>query len=166
ALMRPALLLDLVRRRAEALATRQDRAATALIRRVERSGDRLQTMAARLVAARGRALAEAGRQVQRGTADLAALAARLEAAQARRTAVLADRLEGLDRMRRSLGYEDTLKRGYAVVRGDGAVVTTRAAAEAAQALEIEFQDGRLTLGGKPAARTRGKEPGPDQGSLF
>ncbi len=35
---------------------------------------------------------------------------------------LTDRLEALDRTRATLGYHQTLKRGYAVVRGDGAVV--------------------------------------------
>ena len=36
----------------------------------------------------------------------------------------------------TLGYAETLKRGFAVVRGDGAVVTSKAAAERAAALEI------------------------------
>ena len=55
------------------------------------------------------------------------------------------RLTALDRLRETLGYVETLKRGYAVVRGDGAVVTTSVAAKAAKSLEIEFADGRLTL---------------------
>ena len=60
----------------------------------------------------------------------------------------------------------TLARGYAVVRGDAGLVTSKAAAEQATGLEIEFADGRLKLGsGKPA---RGKSPRkpPEQGSLF
>jgi exodeoxyribonuclease VII large subunit len=64
----------------------------------------------------------------------------------------------------TLGYAETLRRGYAVVRGDGAVVTTKAGAEKAAALEIEFADGRLALGGK--ARARKADGGPEQGSLF
>jgi exodeoxyribonuclease VII large subunit len=64
----------------------------------------------------------------------------------------------------TLGYAETLRRGYAVVRGDGAVVTTKAGAEKAAALEIEFADGRLALGGK--ARARKTDGGPEQGSLF
>jgi exodeoxyribonuclease VII large subunit len=78
---------------------------------------------------------------------------------------LADRLEALERTRASLGHAETLKRGFAIVRGDGAVVTTRGAAEAATVLEIEFQDGRLTVGGRPRKGGGGKEP-PGQGSLF
>ena len=60
-----------------------------------------------------------------------------------------------------------LKRGYAVVRGDGAVVTTQKAAQAATALEIEFADGRMTVGAagaKPVTKSKPKPP--DQGSLF
>lgn len=57
-------------------------------------------------------------------------------------------------MRRTLGYEATLERGYAVVRGDGAVVTDTKAAEKAREIEVEFADGRVTLNADP------------QGSLF
>lgn len=76
------------------------------------------------------------------------------------------KLDGLERMRRTLGYRQTLERGYAVVRGDGDVVTTSKAAAKAHALEIEFADGRLPVGGSPA-RPKGKAKPPfDQGSLF
>ena len=61
-------------------------------------------------------------------------------------------LEALDRLRETLGYVETLKRGYAVVRGDGAVVTGKAAAEKAKALEIEFADGRLPVSGDPQGK--------------
>jgi exodeoxyribonuclease VII large subunit len=65
----------------------------------------------------------------------------------------------------TLGYAETLKRGYAVVRGDGAVVTGKAAAEAAQVLDIEFADGRVTLGARAARKPKGDDAG-GQGSLF
>jgi exodeoxyribonuclease VII large subunit len=80
---------------------------------------------------------------------------------------LRSRLTALDRLRETLGYKETLKRGYAVVRGDGAVVTTQHAAQAATALEIEFADGRMTVGAagaKPATKSKPKPP--EQGSLF
>ncbi len=73
------------------------------------------------------------------------------------------RLEALERMRQSLGYTNTLKRGYAVVHGDGAVVTGVQAARAAKAIEIEFADGRVKLGSKPKPKAK---PADDQGSLF
>ena len=72
--------------------------------------------------------------------------------------------DALDRMRLTLGYEATLARGYAVVRGDGAVVIGVKAAEAAASLEIQFADGRLVLGATPA-KSAPKAP-PQQGSLF
>ncbi|WP_318248266.1 exodeoxyribonuclease VII large subunit, partial [Xinfangfangia pollutisoli] len=106
----------------------------------------------------------------RGTLDR--LAERLEAAPAQRLADLSRRLEALDRMRQSLGPDETLKRGFAVVRGDGQVVTGKAAAERAQVIELQFHDGRVTLPGRGAApkrpgRAGGAEGGEGgQGSLF
>ena len=96
--------------------------------------------------------------------DLGELATRLGRAFAHVTATHRSRLDALERMRQSLGYKQTLKRGYAVVRGDGDVLTSKAQAANARHLEIEFADGRLKLGG--AKPTRKKTPPPDQGSLF
>ncbi len=76
------------------------------------------------------------------------------------------RLDALERMRQTLGYTETLKRGYAVVRGDGAVVTNSVAAAAATALEIEFADGRLPVGsGRAKARAKPEDP-TEQGRLL
>ncbi|TKA93915.1 exodeoxyribonuclease VII large subunit, partial [Cereibacter changlensis] len=97
---------------------------------------------------------------------LNALTARLEAAPAERLRRLSDRLEALDRIRQTLGYTETLRRGYAVVRGDGAVVTTKAEAEQASGLEIEFRDGRLALGPRKPKRAKPADPPPEQGSLL
>jgi exodeoxyribonuclease VII large subunit len=70
--------------------------------------------------------------------------ARLVAGQAARLTRLGDRLEALDRTRRTLGYEATLARGFAVVR-QGEAVVTRAAEVRQAALEIEFRDGRINV---------------------
>ena len=61
----------------------------------------------------------------------------------RRESERASRLRSLDQLLQTLGYEATLKRGYAVVWGDGRVVTTKGEAAAAKALEIQFADGRI-----------------------
>ena len=61
----------------------------------------------------------------------------------RRESERAVRLRSLDQLLQTLGYEATLKRGYAVVWGDGRLVTTRDEAAAAKALEIQFADGRI-----------------------
>ena len=101
------------------------------------------------------------------------MSARLSEAGTRQIRGLRERLEALDRLRETLGYKATLRRGYAVVRGDGAVVTTREAAAEAQALEVEFADGRLALdgsGAEPRKRAKPasppKSPPEGQGSLF
>ena len=58
---------------------------------------------------------------------------------------LSDRVEGLERLRQSVGYESTLKRGYAVVRAGDEVVTDAKVAKGKAALEIEFRDGRVKV---------------------
>jgi exodeoxyribonuclease VII large subunit len=159
-----ALRAGLARQR-DLMAAREERLRRAVLLRLERRGERLSDLAARLSPALQRMLGEAGRKVGDGQRELQRLAERLEAAPRVRLSRLADRLEALDRTRATLGYHATLKRGYAVVRGDGAVVTSKAGAERAQALEIEFQDGRVLVGGKPGKRAKGDgENG--QGSLF
>jgi len=95
----------------------------------------------------------------------AKLVQRLSEAGQRQTQGWRQKIDGLDRVRMTLGYESTLARGYAVVRGDGGVVTTSKDAKKASVLEIEFSDGRMTVGGKPATKPGGKVP-PGQGSLF
>ncbi len=75
------------------------------------------------------------------------------------------RLEALDRLRETLGYKETLKRGYAVVRSGDQIITSAQAAKEAGSLEIEFSDGRFAVGGATTkAKSKPKEP--EQGSLF
>ncbi len=99
---------------------------------------------------------------------------------------LRQRLDNLDRMRQSLGWRETLARGYAVIRGPGGkgVITSRAAALPLPKMEIEFNDGRLPVlpdkgpsreppsprkvAARAPERPRSKSPKPPegQGSLF
>ena len=162
--LRPQVLAVLVGRKGERLAGQDQRLNAALTRRLERATDRLAALTARLTPALPRLFAAARRDLGRDAERLAALDARLQAAPARRLSGLADRLDQTDRRRLSLGHSETLHRGFAIVRGDGVVVTDRAGAEKAQVVELEFHDGRVTLGAKPAKR--GKGAGPMQGSLF
>jgi exodeoxyribonuclease VII large subunit len=163
ALLRPRLLTDRITRDARHLAQLDDRANTARARRFERAQDRADALAARLAPALARVIAQAGRAVEKGQRDLAVLSQRLDAAPVARLAALSQRLDALDRTRQTLGYAETLKRGYAVLRGDGVVVTTKAEAEKASVLEAEFQDGRMVLGAKSK---KTKDAGGGQGSLF
>ncbi|MBY0352368.1 exodeoxyribonuclease VII large subunit [Tabrizicola sp.] len=163
--MQPAALRGLLARQQDLLGAREERLARAVVVRLERRRERLGDLAARLAPALGRMLGDAARKAAEGRRDLARLTDRVEAALRARLARLADRLEALDRTRVTLGYAETLKRGYVVVRGDGAVVTSKAGAERAAALEIEFRDGRLSLGPRPGKRAKGDgETG--QGTLF
>jgi exodeoxyribonuclease VII large subunit len=83
-----------------------------------------------------------------------------------------ERLSSLERLHTTLGYEATLRRGYAVVYAGEHVATSVAAAQGAAHLEIEFVDGKLAVAPAdrptPAAPRRKGAPDtpPDQGSLF
>jgi exodeoxyribonuclease VII large subunit len=129
--MQPAVLRAGLQRQRDLLAGREGRLSQAMLARLERRRDRLEGLAARLAPALARMLGDAARRTGEGRARLEGLAARLDAAPVQRFRRLTDRLEALDRTRATLGYHQTLKRGYAVVRGDGAVVTGKAAAERA-----------------------------------
>ena len=166
ALIRPEMLISLIRQKRERLGDRDAALTAAVARRMTRASDSVAGWAARLAPSLGRLIADTSRKTARDAGDLGVLHARMRAASAARFAALGARLEALDRTRLTLGYFDTLKRGYAVVRADGQVVTTKAAAERALAVELEFHDGRVTLGGKAGARRSKGGEGEDQGMLF
>lgn len=137
--LRPASLrnnIERERRRLSKLAERLTQRPDALRRENTRQHERMQNALARLASA-------GGRQVQSWRKQI----------------------DGLERLRVTLGYEATLERGFAVVRSGGAVVTTAKAAKAAASLEIQFADGRIDVGSKPAARKK-SDPSPEQGSLL
>lgn len=162
--LRPQVLRAALSQRAQRLGQLADRLAPALIGRTAQRRDGL---TARLARFRPDALV---RDVALRRQRLDDLASMLQANGAVRVRSLTDRLQALDRLRETLGYESTLQRGYAVVWGDGAVVTSAKAAQKAEAVEIQFADGRFTpVGGKLARPNAGKKPKskpPEQGSLF
>jgi exodeoxyribonuclease VII large subunit len=166
--MRPRLLLDMVARRAERLAERGRALDQATTRRGERSGERLGTLSQRLDTAFAGLFRQMDRKLREDRTRLSELETRLHHAPAERLNGLRQRLEALDRTRQTLGHTETLRRGFAVVRADGAVVTSQAAAASAGALEIEFHDGRLAIlsGAGPKAPKPPKTGPKDQGSLF
>lgn len=137
-------------------------------------GARLAPVLVRAVGLHRRALGQAAgrlrpdlilRDTARQRRDLARLGLRLGQAMGARLTQERLRLAAQGRMLGTLGYRETLARGYAVVWADGAVATTTAEARGARLLEIELADGRLPLerGPKPPKKPR---PGPRQGSLF
>ncbi len=162
--LRPETLLTLIAARTRDLAARAQRLADKGAVALERKHGALDKWASRLDPALARLMSTAARDIARDRDWLSALETRLHTAPARRLADLAKRLEQTDRTRLTLGYTETLKRGFAVVRGDGHVVTTKAGAERSAGLEIEFADGKLALGAKAAKRSKAGDG--EQGSLF
>jgi len=106
--------------------------------------------------------------LRRRASDLENITQRLHVAAQRQTWDWRKRLDAIERLRETLGYEATLARGYVVVRGDGQVQTRKAGAEKASALELQFADGRLRIGGRTSARKskRSDDIPPEQGSLL
>ncbi|HPD90929.1 MAG: exodeoxyribonuclease VII large subunit [Rhodobacter sp.] len=160
--LRPGVLRHRLEQRADRLAAGAGRLAPALAAGLARKGDRLAAL--RL---------PQGQLVR----DLARAAERLEArGQRMRPALLADlarrrdRLDALGRMHGSLGYEQTLARGYAVVRdADGRPLTDAEAVRALAQFTVQMRDGTLDampLAASPRPRKKPTEPGPGQGSLF
>ncbi|MBJ3762681.1 exodeoxyribonuclease VII large subunit [Maribius pontilimi] len=145
-------------------------------RRADQTAARLGPLLRRAAAQRRERLDQLTRQLARlaPTRDAARqrrhlddLQTRMARATQRRLDTERRRLGTLDRLHASLGYQATLERGYAVVRGDGAVVTTAKSAKKARAIEIEFRDGRMTPGAAPDPKpARKKTPPPEQGTLL
>ncbi|WP_343116828.1 exodeoxyribonuclease VII large subunit [Ostreiculturibacter nitratireducens] len=126
-------------------------------------GDRARSLQAAFV----RLARDADRDAKRQRQTLETLSGRLDAAPRARLAALSERLDALDRTRQTLGYTETLRRGFAVVRGESGLVTAKAEAEGETTLEIEFRDGRLrVMPAVPQKAGKSKPPPPDQGSLF
>ncbi|WP_147103864.1 exodeoxyribonuclease VII large subunit [Tateyamaria sp. syn59] len=157
--LRPVTLqrsIEAEKRRLQALSARLE---PALARVAAAKRERFETRATRLTPAR--IAQDAARKSER----LQDVTTRLQAAGQRQVDGLQRKLDAMDRLRETLSYKATLARGYAVVRGGGEVLTTKAQAEQASGLEIEFADGRLKLGGgKTAVKKAAKTP--EQGSLF
>lgn len=158
--LRPALLLGRVERARDRVDAQAGRLAPGLARFVQTRRETLRGAAMRL---RTEPIRD---RVIRAANDLERAATRQRAAQEARLARLSDRLEALDRTRRSLGYTATLSRGYAVVRKGETVVTSAEGARGA--LEVEFADGRVDVQAGGAAGKPGRvgKDGSDQGSLF
>ncbi|MCE8007924.1 exodeoxyribonuclease VII large subunit [Aestuariivita sp.] len=156
--LRPQTLGRMVRAERERVGRTASRLIPALVRTVATKRDTFRQQSRLVQPQRLRADLEG--QVQ----DLTGLSRRLSQAGSGQIARWQARVEAAGRMHETLSYKATLERGYAVVRAEGAVVTRKAQARSGAVLEIEFADGRLTVGGKSAPRAKPKPP--EQGSLF
>ncbi|WP_299415060.1 exodeoxyribonuclease VII large subunit [uncultured Sulfitobacter sp.] len=157
-LLRAASLTDTARQRLERASLRLD---PALMAGVQRRRMRLADLGG------GLRPATLHRRLTQDRQRAASLAKRLDPALARERAlqearfvraskVLSDigqrqihdwrsQITAAERLRRTLGYEATLERGFAVVRSGDTIVTSRTAAAQAAALEIQFSDGKISV---------------------
>ncbi|MBO9446221.1 exodeoxyribonuclease VII large subunit [Ruegeria sp. R14_0] len=184
ALPRPDSLLNTPRQRLDLIA---DRLAPALNRGVQNRRLQVVELSAHLrpstlrnlVSSRNEALRNLSsrlslrpiqREIEQQRQNINRLTDRLNTAQTTRLDRMRQQLDAADRLRETLSYKATLHRGYAVVRADGQVLTTREQASKHSAFEIEFADGLIKTGqsspARPAAKKPAKPDAPDQGSLF
>ena len=158
--LRPATLTRTLHRDRRDLNRRAARLVPALQRVVDARNERLQALSARF---RPDTL---GQEQQRRHREFDKVVARLAEVGRRNLDNLHRKLDAAERLRQTLGSEATLERGFAVVRSDGNVVTDTNAAKAASSLDIQFADGRITVGGRPSSRAKPAKKPPEQGSLF
>lgn len=157
--IRPASLARLVDGHQKSVAALGARLSPAMARRVAQETDRFAIRAERLRAAKLVDGVKARRQ------DFQRLSVRLSAAAGLQMSQWRQRIETADRLRETLSHRATLARGFAIVRDGDTIVTNKSAAQTTATLEIEFQDGRLKVGGAGPRKTS-KTPPPEQGQLF
>ncbi|QFS96018.1 Exodeoxyribonuclease 7 large subunit [Labrenzia sp. THAF191b] len=167
----PLLLSRLSTKARQDLVQASERKQRALQVAVSQKRHAFEALAVRLTPAR---LAQ---QTTLGTERLSGLGDRLDRAYLARLSQEKARLDGLQKLLKSLSYKDVLARGYAVVRDDsGQPVRSAAAIASGAALSIELADGTVdavalsdSAGPKPAKVKKpatGKGPATSQGSLF
>ncbi len=158
--LRPATLRQILRNEGQKLTRAGQRLTPALTRALRTQGDKLEGRAARLRPDR------LEQQLTRKQAELSTLSRRLSIAGSAGIRDQRRRLAAAARLLASLGYEATLERGYAVVRENGDLVTTKARADQAKTLDIQFSDGTVTLAQSTRRKAAKPTAKPEQGSLF
>jgi exodeoxyribonuclease VII large subunit len=180
----PAALRHLVQRRKTILVERVGTLRPSFLRtRIESETRRLGSLAPRLQPALSRGVAQdrnrfatlntrlrsdiLERDIQQKRRVFSDVSRRFAQITSSEVAARRERLDALDRLRETLGYKETLRRGYAVVRDGDQLITTKSDASKATNLEIEFKDGRMPLA-RSATATKTKKPSStdDQGTLF
>lgn len=152
---------EIVRGRKDILALRAARLHELIRDRLARADERAAGMARRLEPSHLAAVALRGRE------RLDRLAPRADLATARLLERRAETLVRTAALLDSLGPRKVLERGYAIVRKDGRVLPTAAAAAAAASFVLTFADGDLAAhAGTAPAPSRRPRPGPSQGTLL
>lgn len=155
-----AMLRQFTDRKRHSLERLDTRLTTANQRRLERRQDRLQVLQERLDASLARMVATTRRAIGTQGERLQQLGGRLDVASKRAILDRRDALQRLDRMRQTLGYQETLKRGFAVVHGPDGLITSAATARLTPQFEIEFADGRTAVRPEGVPPKSGPKSGP------
>ncbi|WP_424984718.1 exodeoxyribonuclease VII large subunit [Microbulbifer sp. S227A] len=158
--LRPSALQRMLRNHRQDLDARARLLPQAQDRAIRRRAEALSGLSSRL---RPTQLAT---RLDQKAASYRVLGNRLAIAATTGTARLRSKVEGMDRLLATLGYEATLRRGYAVVRDEERVITSREDAARLASLEIQFADGRLVVANAPSRKTARTSKKPEQGSLF
>ncbi|PVB63139.1 exodeoxyribonuclease VII large subunit [Labrenzia sp. 011] len=167
----PVLLSRLTSKARQDLAAHSERQQRALHVAVTQKRQAFAALAVRLTPARLAQQSALGKERLNGLTD------RLERAYLARLGQEKARLDGLQKLLKSLSYKDVLARGYAVVRdAGGQPVRSAATVASGTALSIEFADGSIdavamseSAAPKPAKTRKsgtGKPVRTDQGTLF
>ena len=85
------------------------------------------------------------RDIQREHRNLGELWLRLKKFHLVKFKELELKLQSLDRLRETLGYRQTLDRGYTVIRSGDSIITNKTKALRLTDLDIEFRDGKLSV---------------------
>lgn len=143
---------------------------SACTRRLDRPRDRLTHLQQRLDSSLRRVTTTTRRAISQQQLRLTELNDRLDAAFRRALAQRHEALIRLDRMRQSLGPDETLKRGFVILRGpDDSVITTPDAAAQSPRLELQFAGNRrlaVRPDTAPEKPRRRKSPPPEQKTLI
>ncbi|WP_234855631.1 exodeoxyribonuclease VII large subunit [Paracoccus everestensis] len=161
-----ALLRRFTDRKAHTLHGLEHRLDAAAARRLERRRDRTTAMGQRLDASLVRVMATTRRAIAQQDGRLADLTRRLGLAVQRSISSRDQAMQRVDRLRLSLGYKETLKRGFVVVHGPEGVITTVQAARQMPQVDLEFADGRVTVRPEGVPKPARKPKPPEQQTLF
>ncbi|WP_029030156.1 exodeoxyribonuclease VII large subunit [Salinarimonas rosea] len=154
----PRVRLTRARGRLEAIAERPERA---LAGAIARRRDRLDGLAARLVAGRGRSVET---PITHGRKQVDACGGRLRGLALAGVRERARTLAGVWQLAESLSWRSVLARGYALVRdADGRPVRSARAVEAGAALSLELADGTIAARAEGGGTRPPSEPSPAEG---
>ncbi len=128
--------------------------------------ERVTRLGQSLTNSRARLLNDATRKIGQSRDDLSKLTARFDTALTRSLNQRAERLDRIDRLRQTLGYRETLKRGFAVVHGPAGLITSAETARQTPQFEVEFHDGRMSARPDAAPAKPKRKKSDDQQSLF